>query len=58
MGYEQFMGSLNRRRRRKQHSLSKLAIGKVYRIGTWNRRDDHPAVYLGEERQVKFVDYR
>ena len=58
MGYEQLMDSLNRRRRRKQHRLLKLAIRKTYRIGTWDRRDDHPGVCPGEERQVQFVDYR
>jgi len=36
----------------------KLAIWKTYRIGTRDRRDNHPGVYLREERQVQFIDYR
>ena len=44
MGYEQFVDSLNRRRRRKQHRLLRLATGKTYRAGTWDRCDDYPGV--------------
>jgi hypothetical protein len=58
VGYEQFVGSLNLRRRRKQHRLLKPVIWKAYQIGTLDRRDDHPGVYMGEERPAQFVDYR